>query len=60
MEERELEKKVGFFSRIKREIEEIKYVGLEHYIGDRIMGYAHHHKESHTSKNNIIMHYDIY
>ncbi|MBA7671950.1 hypothetical protein ES703_80119 [subsurface metagenome] len=59
MEESKLEKKTGFIPIIRREIEEIIYVGLDHYFGDRIMGYVHHHKESHTSKDNILMHSDL-
>ena len=60
MAKSKLEKKIGFISKIKREFEEMRYVGFEHYIGDRIMGYTHHHKETHTSKNNILMHCDFY
>lgn len=41
---------------IEKEIEELKYVGFDHYIGDKIMGYAHYHKENHTSKNNPFLH----
>ena len=61
MAKSKLEKKIGFISRIKREIKEIKYVGFGHYLID-LTGYVmdktplHYHKENHTSKNSLLLH----
>ena len=61
MKKSKLEKKIGFISKIKREIEEIRYVGLEHYIEDRTFGgHAHHHKEDHTNKDNFLLYDEFY
>ena len=61
MAKSKLEKKTGVISKIKREFEEIRYVGLDHYLMD-VTGHImdreplHYHKESHTSKDNLLMH----
>ncbi len=60
MTKSKLEKKIGFVSRIQREIEEIEHVGFGHYLEDRMKGYNHHHKEDNTSKDSLLLHSRFY
>ena len=61
MAKSKLEKKIGFISKIKRELEEIKYVGLDHYLMD-VAGHImdrkplHYHHKNPIHKNNIFIH----
>ncbi len=58
MKKSQLEKKTrtGFISKVRREIEELVYVGFKHYVGERILGDFHHHKENGTSKDSNGIH----